>query len=443
MKTGWRLFWLGALAAHGFAAVAWWWLMPGGFAMSQMRFWVNEVLPWCVLGLALGTRFLWWKRERARDLSLASFGVFWITAAIAARVVFPVSAGWLFAIPLAGGVVMAGSMWRGWRNIKGPRCWLLVLPMVMGMAMPLAQRAPEPDTKPWSMRLFEPAVSTEGERPSRTMVLSPDVRIDPSEPVATLTAGRVTLGVQPRLTFVSRSPDRCWTLFAPRELREGPRTRLAFARNSGGKIQLVHVDDTMSMLEGWLDEMTLHLDSQTHLSKPIYSHLNTFTELTISGHRKLSVAFSPCPRERIDFTPFQIRGDDPGRSAHLAADGMFRVVQARRAEKGPFTTLAEGKLARDQALTMTFYDEDVPLFEVTLLDWAAQAGTQISPTAGYGLPVNAIEFSLDGATERSAAGMWITLGATSVGRGWDSVGHSAGTYRNRIAARIIMRGTVE
>jgi hypothetical protein len=112
-------------------------------------------------------------------------------------------------------------------------------------------------------------------------------------------------------------------------------------------------------------------------------------------------------------------------------------VQARKAEKGPFTTLGEGKLARGQPLAMTFRDQGRPLFEVTLDDWSAQAGVQTSPTAGYGLPVNAIEFSLDGDSDRSAAGVWITLAATSVGRGWDSVGHAAGTYRNRMRVRTI------
>ena len=31
--------------------------------------------------------------------------------------------------------------------------------------------------------------------------------------------------------------------------------------------------------------------------------------------------------------------------------------------------------------------------------------------------------------------VWITLAATSVGRGWDAVGHRAGTYRNRLEIR--------
>jgi hypothetical protein len=46
--------------------------------------------------------------------------------------------------------------------------------------------------------------------------------------------------------------------------------------------------------------------------------------------------------------------------------------------------------------------------------------------------MNAIEFQRFGAPESSPVMIWITLAATSVGRGWDAVGHRAGTYRNRI-----------
>jgi len=45
--------------------------------------------------------------------------------------------------------------------------------------------------------------------------------------------------------------------------------------------------------------------------------------------------------------------------------------------------------------------------------------------------MNAIEFSRFEGRHKSAA-IWITLAGTSVGRGWDSVGHARGVYRNRM-----------
>lgn len=48
--------------------------------------------------------------------------------------------------------------------------------------------------------------------------------------------------------------------------------------------------------------------------------------------------------------------------------------------------------------------------------------------------MNAIEFQRIDKRENEAPAsqIWITLAATSVGRGWDCVGHHAGTYRNRM-----------
>jgi hypothetical protein len=58
------------------------------------------------------------------------------------------------------------------------------------------------------------------------------------------------------------------------------------------------------------------------------------------------------------------------------------------------------------------------------------ASTELSPNPGWGLPQNAIEFSLP--DPASPANLFITLASTSVGRGFDSVSHAPGTYRNRI-----------
>jgi hypothetical protein len=81
---------------------------------------------------------------------------------------------------------------------------------------------------------------------------------------------------------------------------------------------------------------------------------------------------------------------------------------------------------------MTLYDDEEPIARLTLRDFAAQCSTAISPTAGWRVPVNAIEFSRDTELSNSAASFFVTLAGTSVGRGFDSVGHAAGTYRNRL-----------
>jgi hypothetical protein len=46
---------------HGILAISWWYVMPGGFPVSHIRFWSNTIWPLAtlaisVLGLAAGLR---------------------------------------------------------------------------------------------------------------------------------------------------------------------------------------------------------------------------------------------------------------------------------------------------------------------------------------------------------------------------------------------------
>jgi hypothetical protein len=439
-----RLIWMAILTAHGTAAVAWWWLLPGGFGVGESRFWVNGALPLLILAWVVVVRFGVWRRESVRRTMLAALPAMWLAAGFTARAAFPRSAAGVWLVPVAFGAAMAAALAWEWRRGGGTtRRWAALTAAVgaaIGVWVPIAERGADPDTRPASSSVIA-ADTIESPADARAIPLSPDVKVDPADPVVTLLNGRVTLAVQPVLTFVSRSPDRCWTVFARKPDRDGPPRRLTgLTRQQGGQggdVRLVHRNDLTSLTDFAVRDDVLAIDSTTHLPREIYSHLNTFAELTISGHRQLEVAFSPCPDVRVEFRPFQVRGELPGRCAYLAADGTFRVVQATRAEKGPFTTLARGRLAPGRPLAMTFFDQGRPRFEVVLDDWSAQAAVQPSPTAGYGLPVNAVEFSLDGDSARSAAGMFVTLAGTSVGRGWDSVGHRAGTYRNRMRMRVL------
>ena len=255
--------------------------------------------------------------------------------------------------------------------------------------------------------------------------------------------GRYVVYVQPILTFVSRSEDRCWTCLTPPEARTPiERTVSGFAAVADG-VDLAYKD----LGRSWLsvrdspDAGLITLEAISKLNEPVFSHLNTFAQVEFAGHQDLMVTFSPCPDQRIAVVHSDYPTGAPARFAYFdEADGKFCVREAASGEKGPFVTLAEGKMKRGDPLTMTLYDQDRAVSELTLHDWAAQAGMQLSPTAGYGLPVNAIEFSIDGDSDRASAGMWITLAATSVGRGWDSVGHAAGTYRNRVTVRRVDEG---
>src|SRR5262249_43110732 len=169
---------------------------------------------------------------------------------------------------------------------------------------------------------------------------------------------------------------------------------------------------------------------------------SAFCDVELGGHRRLALEFSPCPGALIEVRHFGYPAGRPVRFAFVSGERTFRVVEATSGEKGPFRTLALGRLEPEQALTITIHDGDRAIARLSLADFPAQADTTLSPTAGWGVPVNAIEFSLADDAPSSPASIFITLAGTSVGRGWDCVGHRAGTYRNRIRLEPIRYTTV-
>jgi hypothetical protein len=440
MARPWRLFWLLVIGFHAVVGAGLLWLTPGGFPWTHLRFLSNWVVPIAILGLVTGA-VIAARRQRLDVLRavLVAFPVSWAAAAISGRVLFPISLRWLFALPLLGAAVMAAVWFATFRRQTDPfrgRAWgLAALATVVGAVLPLSQRAPAPDTQPLDVAMPE-AVSG---MPVPSGRLSSRLWIHPGDGSITVKAGALTLSVQPMLRFLDRSPDGCWTILVPPWLREEPHIRLVSAGRQEGWLSLRYRTEGEARLRVAPDEGRgpIRLESYTHLSRSIDSHLNGFCDIDVSGHRRLFLSFSPCPDRRIEVRPADYPVGRPMRVAYLGARGGFHVVEASSGEKGPFRELAGGRLGRSEPLAITFHDGDRPLARLTLDDFAAQAGTTLSPTAGWGLPVNAIEFSLAGDAPSSAAAIYITLAGTSVGRGWDSVGHAAGTYRNRIAIDVL------
>jgi hypothetical protein len=374
---------------------------------------------------------------------------------------------------LLGAAILAASYWVSFRGRLLPG-WPVVCGGIVAVAaggfIPWSQRGPEADTAPINEPLpeFDPdpsvASSTRntaeapGVRPDGQPVLLTRPVMQIGEAITLITAdGSVRLDaglsieLQPLLTFQSRSPDRCWTVLAPRGRRIEPRRRLvgvraaeheAQIRYAGAADYLLRVQSPQK-LPGSGNESSqseyevASIDVWTRLPQPVYSHLNTFSELTVRGHKRLMLSFSPCPDRPVEVQPFDYPAGRPARFSYLDAGGTFRVVEASSGEKGPFKELVAGRLSRTDSLSITLYDGAAARCRITFLDWAAQASTSLSPTAGWRVPMNAIEFSRFGNEPHSPAGIWVTLAGTSVGRGWDSVGHAAGTYRNRIRIETI------
>jgi hypothetical protein len=201
---------------------------------------------------------------------------------------------------------------------------------------------------------------------------------------------------------------------------------------------MLYADPSASQLEVQSrEENVAEIDAASELGSAIYSHLNTFCEISLTGFEDLALEFSPCAGMRVSVLPMDYPVGRPSRFAYLDEKGFFHVVEATSGEKGPFRKLASGRLERGAPLEITLYDAKSAIAVIVMEDWAAQVSTELSPTAGWGVPQNAIEFSLHGDSTRSAASLFFTLASTSAGRGFDSVGHAAGSYRNRMTVRYL------
>ncbi len=179
------------------------------------------------------------------------------------------------------------------------------------------------------------------------------------------------------------------------------------------------------------------VEANTTLIHTIFSHLNSYCDFEVRGHRRLSLEFSPCPGELIEVRRFDYRFGRPARFAFVKEDKTFRVVEAWSGERDHSTRSRRGRVGPEESLTITLHDQGRALARISLADWSSQTDTTLSPTAGWGVPVNAIEFSLSDDSPSSPASIFVTLASTLVGRGWDCVGHNPGTYRNQIRLEAV------
>lgn len=422
-----RLVWLTLLAVHTGVAVMWWAIMPGGFPSSATEYWVNEVaapiaaVVFLVALLARG-RF----SEAILPPVLAIIPLFWMAFGISARILFPESFANLWNLPFILGAVLVGLWIRQFR-FRLRALWLVpaVAALAAGWAFPGALQAPPPATTPAGAPIGDVPATVD----HKLVKLSKDAQLHAADGRVVVKRGNVILNVLPMLSFTDRSPDRGWISLAP-DGRSYATTRSLLAKaHDGAHWKLWFKDEDQSLVDVTTTrDGGLELEARSRLAHPIYSHLNTFTDLAVTGHKKLTVSFSPAPGRRVEAAPQTAAA----RFAYVDAGGVLHVVQASTLQRGPFTELASGPIGRDQPLVLTLYDADKPVFTVSFADWAAEASTQLSPTAGAGVPENAIMLQRGGDADTAPVLISFTLADTAIGRGTATVGHAAGVYRNRI-----------
>jgi hypothetical protein len=405
-------------------ALAAWWLLPQGFPTWHPRFWVNQVLPWAV-ALAALVGLIHARRRPGVGLAVGVvFGGLALGAGAGSVLWFPLGGQAVAPALLIPGIYFVGvSARRQPRRVWAPT---LAVGVALGALLPGSQRGPSPSTRPTSEPIPGPLPKPLADGP---LVVDDGVTVSRSDGWVRLAlADRPELQLNPLLRFHDRSPERGWTNLTRRRGRP-PAWPLSGERRSPQDVRLGWAgEDGPRWLKLTPTRSGLQLAAWSQLPHPVYSHLNSFSELQVLGPGPFTLRFSPCPDAEVQVLPADYPTGRPGRLACLTEDGTLRVLEAASGEKGPFTELAAGPLARGDPLSVTVAQRGEPVCRVTWPDWAAQCSTELSPTAGWGLPQNALEFRL---TDEGMS-LWCTLAATSVGRGWDSVGHAAGAYRNRV-----------
>lgn len=396
-------------------------LLPRGFALTNVHLWSNTVVPavWVIAAVAASVR-LFFRRDSAPVCALAAAAAGgWTVAVFAGAFLFPTSMTISrCAPPMAVAIVLLGLAW--WAREKiAVTVTALVVGGVVGCVVVFAQRAPSPSTRPSGGTLAEVRGEAASDEAATGQIIVP--------------CGGGKLRLNPLLSFQSRSPDATWVILAtPEELRER-RVLTHYAKTPNG-FRASYTDDGDSTLVAAKDKGgALDIDALTRLSSPVYSHLNSWTTIHFAFDATLS--FGPTGATRFPVEPADYPDGRPTQLAYLAEDLTFHVARARDVEKGPFSELASGRLTRDESLTIEIRprDEKSKGCRLVFKDWSAQLSTEESPTAGWGVPQNSVQFfSRDGESL-----IVVALAETGLGRGFDTVGHAAGTYRNRVRIEAI------
>jgi len=429
---GLRVIWVIVLLLHVALAVVALRFLPQGFPIFHRRFVLSTLAPLCVGAASLALAFALVFASRAATRFVTVIPALWGAGALGLLLAFPTTGAEaarpmaLVALQLAAlaGVTCRKCAFREWLPAA-------VLGAASGFGVACAERPAPPTTQP--SQLQPPRRNPDpGTTIARHLELARDLVIDSSSLAVTWRGNDAAISIAPTLDFDRTPPDGFWSIFTD---SVGAAPRVASMTSMAPDSLTLWTADGTQRLFVQQKTSSVELEAWTRLAQLTYSHLNSFTTVTVSGHRRLALRFSPCPLALISVTHADYPTGAPARFAYVDATRHFHVVQAADAEKGPFTSLAEGRLAVDAPLGIDLVELGEgarTLARLEFLDFAAQLSTALSPTAGHSVSENAIAFGLAAPDPSSPAQILLTLAGSGVGRGWDSVGHRAGVYRNRV-----------
>ena len=140
------MLWLAIIATHVIGAAIWWAMMPAGFPLSHPRFWLHRVVPVALASYPL--LFVVPRAAALRPALLVAIPATYIAAAVAGRLVYPITLARLWLLPLAAGLILL-ALWAAayrarWRSAVA----IAPLGMALGAFLAIAHAAPPSSTHP-------------------------------------------------------------------------------------------------------------------------------------------------------------------------------------------------------------------------------------------------------------------------------------------------------
>lgn len=191
-------------------------------------------------------------------------------------------------------VSLAGAaLWAWLVRGRGFRRRDSLVPAMLGAAigvLVIRLQIPEPpSTNPWSADV----VAAVGMPPTVSpgiIHLGPDADFHPGAALIACKSGNLHIECEPLLDFHLISPDRFWSLFAPSD--SGTARRFA-GETVDDDVRKLKFSDDASIDVREDDSGDLTVTAYSPLTHDTYSHLNSFCHLVVSGHKSLSLSFSP------------------------------------------------------------------------------------------------------------------------------------------------------
>lgn len=430
--------WSVVLLLHAATAIAAWLLLPRGFAPMSARYVSNELGPPLLFSAAaslLVAGIVW---PRAAAPLHAALPALWLALGISLWLVFPITGRRLGLTSIAVGLALCPFTWLSIR--QGRRRGLALVAAAIGAAFAVVivscLKPPAPSTAPTEARPARYAGEPAAPVDDRDVELTPSLRVNPSRSQVDLQLPGLMVTVWPRLELFDGSPDGFWTVFGHPTWRPAP---ASIVSREGKTLSAWQADGALALRVGDTGDGGASIEAWSELASPAWSHLGSYASVMVRGHTRLAARFSACPDALTELAYVDPAGSSNARFATIDPSGAFRVLEAAAAEKGPFVELSRGQLDAGEPLVIELVemggDRSTRVLAIVLSDWSAQASTAPSPTAGYGVPMNAIELRLAGPEPSSAAWITTTLAGTGIGRGWDAVAHAPGRYVNHMTIR--------